>query len=71
MTAVEAGGSEVERKSVDLATRMTDATEASFEVRVDGKRLLLAGYPVTVTVTATGADGETAGVILEIEKSGG
>jgi hypothetical protein len=70
MRAVEAGGNEVEKKTIDLAARMTDSAEASFEIRVDGKRLLLASYPVTVTLTATGAGGETAEVILEIEGAG-
>ncbi len=70
MTALDAGGREVEKTTVDLAARMADGTEASFEVRVDGKRLLLAGYPVTVTLAATGAGGETAELTLEIEEAG-
>ncbi|MFC2144624.1 AsmA family protein [Acidobacteriota bacterium] len=56
MTAVDAGGREVQKKTVDL----TQTEEDAFEVRVDGKRLLLAEDPVTVTLVATGADGETA-----------
>ena len=70
MTAVDAGGREVTKKTVDLAARLADAGEASFEVRVDGKKLVLAGYPVTVTLTAFAADSETAELVLEIEESG-
>jgi hypothetical protein len=67
MTAVDAGGREVQKETIDLAGRLEKAGEASFEVRVDGKRLLLVDSPVTVTVVATGTGGETAAVELEIE----
>lgn len=70
MTAVDAGGREVKKTTVDLAARLADASEASFEVRVDGKKLVLARYPVTVTLTASAADGETAELALEIEEAG-
>jgi hypothetical protein len=56
MTAVDAGGREVQKRTMDLAR----SDDGDFEVRVDGKRLLLAEDPVTVTLVATGADGETA-----------
>jgi hypothetical protein len=70
MTAVDAGGRSVESSTVDLAGRAADASGIPFEVRVDGKRLLLAGFPVTVTLTAIAADGETAEVTLHIAEAG-
>jgi AsmA protein len=66
MTAVDAAGREVQKKTVDLAERLAKAEEASFEVRVDGKRLLMVDEPVTVTLVATGSNGDTAAVELEI-----
>jgi hypothetical protein len=65
MRAVDAGGGEIEQDTVDVPPR-----GATFEFRVDGKRLLLAGYPVTVTITAVGGDGESAVVTLEIAEAG-
>jgi len=62
MTAVDADGREVQKRTIDLA----QAGKGAFEVRVDGKRLLLADDPVTVTLVATGADGETAVVEVEV-----
>jgi len=70
MTAVDVGGREVNKKTVDLGARLADTGEASFEVRVDGKKLVLAGYPVTVTLTASAADGEIGELVLEIEQAG-
>jgi len=70
MTAVDGGGREVTKKTINLEARLVDAGEAPFEVRVDGKKLVLAGYPVTVTLTASAADGEIAELVLEIEEAG-
>lgn len=70
MTAVDAGGRKIATKTIDLATRSADSGGASFEFRVDGKKLVLAGYPVTVTLTASAADGESGELILEIEEAG-
>jgi uncharacterized protein involved in outer membrane biogenesis len=63
MTAVDGGGREVQKRTVDL----TQTTDGAFEVRVDGKRLLLAEDPVTVTLVATGGDGETAVVEVVVK----
>jgi AsmA protein len=70
MTAADAGGREIEERTVDVAERMSAVGEASFEVRVDGKRLLLVDYPVTVSIAAVGEDGESAAVTLEIAEAG-
>ena len=70
MTAVDGGGREVTKKTINLEARLVEAGEAPFEVRVDGKKLVLAGYPVTVTLTAFAADGEIAEFVLEIEEAG-
>jgi hypothetical protein len=70
LTAVDAGGREIQKKSLDLAPLLGPSVEGSFEIRVDGKRLLLVDYPVTVILAVIGADNETAEVTLGIEAPG-
>ena len=65
MKAVDAGGAEIEQDTVDVPPR-----GGTVEFRVDGKRLLLADYPVTVIISAVGGDGESADVTLEIAHVG-
>jgi hypothetical protein len=65
MRAIDARGGEIEQGTVDVPPK-----GSTFEFRVDGKRLVVASYPVTVTITAVGGDGETAAVTLEIEGAG-
>ena len=67
MKVVDAGGGKVQNATVDLAPLLAEAGAATFEVRVNGKNLAAAESPVTVTLTASAADGETATLILEIE----
>lgn len=68
MRAVDSAGREVQERTVDLAGRMGGGT-TSLELRIDGKRLLIAARPVTVTITATGG-GETAALTLQIPAAG-
>ena len=71
MTAIDANGREIEKKTVNLARSPTDGGEVAFQIRVDGKQLVLASYPVIVTLKASGADGETAEINITVDKAGG
>ncbi len=70
MTAVDAGGNQIQQKTIDLTARIADGGDPSFETRVDGKKLVLASYPVTVKLVVSATDGETAELVLVIEAAG-
>ena len=70
MKVVDARGGKVQNATVDLAALLAETDAATFKVRVNGKKLAAAEFPVTVTLAAIGADGETAELILEIGKAG-
>jgi AsmA protein len=69
MKAVDAGGKKVQNATKDLAARLADVDTVSFEFRVNGEKLALAEFPVTVTLTAIGTDAETAELNLKIRKA--
>jgi hypothetical protein len=70
LRAVDAGGRELEKRTVDVAAKMAGSLETTVQLRVDGKPLLLATFPVTVTLTAMGDNGENAELELEIAAAG-
>ena len=70
MKVVDAGGGKVQNATVEVAGLLVDTDPATFDVRVNGKKLAAAKFPVTVTITAIGTDAETAELVLEIGKEG-
>ena len=68
IVVVDASGGELERKDITNYAQQPGTDEFIFKTRADGKKLVLAGFPVTVTLTAIGADGETAEVTLEVTR---
>jgi len=70
MKVVDAGGGKVQNAAVDVAALLADADTATFDVRVNGKKLAAAKFPVTITITAFGTDAETADLLIEIGKKG-
>ena len=68
IVVVDASGGEIQRKEITNYSRQPGTDDWIFKTRADGKSLVLAGFPVTVTLTALGADGETAEVTLEITR---
>ena len=68
IVVIDASGSEIQRKDITNYARQPGTDEWIFKTRADGKSLVLAGFPVTVTLTAVGADGETAEVTLSVDR---
>ncbi len=68
MTAVDASGGEIEKKDVTNFAQTPGENTRTFKTRADGKSLVLADFPVTVRLTAVGADGGTAEVTLLVSR---
>ncbi|MGD9253577.1 MAG: AsmA family protein [Holophagae bacterium] len=69
--AVDAEKKELEKKTINVADRLKGADTPEFGARISGTNLHGAAYPVVVSVKAIGADGQTARVVVAIERPAG